>query len=274
MRPIWKGSISFGLVNIPIALYPATQREELRFHFLRKGDLSRVNNKRVAEADGKEVAWDDIVRGYEYEKGKFVVLGDDDFARVDVEATQTVDIQEFVPLKEINPIFFAKPYYMEAAKGGEKAYALLREAMRKGDRVGVAKVVIRTREHLATVKVQGEVLILELMHFASEIVDPAFVTKDKGGKIAPRELTMAHQLLESMSHRWDPEKYRDDYKEALMKVIDEKVAAGGKEVASTPRKSVKPTNVIDLVAVLKRSLAEHGNAPRKTPAKKSRRKAA
>ncbi|MBS0658131.1 MAG: Ku protein [Verrucomicrobia bacterium] len=274
MRPIWKGSISFGLVNIPIALYPATQREELRFHFLRKGDLSRVNNKRVAEVDGKEVAWDDIVRGYEYEKGKFVVLGEDDFARVDVEATQTVDIQEFVPLKDINPILFAKPYYMEAGKGGEKAYALLREAMRKGERVGVAKVVIRTREHLATVKVQGKVLILELMHFATEIVDPAFLEKDRTEKIGPRELTMATQLVDSMSNAWDPEKYHDDYREALLKVIDEKVAAGGKEISSAPKKAPKPTNVIDLVSVLKRSLAEHGTATRKAPAKKSRRKAA
>ena len=125
MRPIWKGAISFGLVNIPITLYPATRRDELRFHFLRKSDHSPINNKRVAEADGKEVAWGDIVRGYQYEKGKFVVLSDDDFSRVDIEATQTVEIQEFVEVEEINPMFFSKPYYMEPGKGGDKAYALL-----------------------------------------------------------------------------------------------------------------------------------------------------
>src|SRR5215213_3119764 len=153
MRPIWKGSISFGLVNIPITLLPATRREELRFKFLRKSDLSPINNKRVAEVDGKEVEWEEIVRGYEYEKGQFVVIKDEDFARVDVEATQTVDIQEFVELEEINPMFFSKPYYMEPAK------------------VGIAKVVIKTRQHLAGLKPQGDALVLELMHFAEELID-------------------------------------------------------------------------------------------------------
>ena len=171
MRPIWKGAISFGLVNIPITLYPATRSEELRFHFLRKTDLSPINNKRVAEVDGKEVAWEDIVRGYQYEKGKFIVLNDDDFSRVDVEATQTVDIQEFVEVAEINPMFFSKPYYMEPGKGGDKAYTLLREVLRGTKKVGIAKVVIKTREHLAAVKAQGDVLVLELMHFAEEIIE-------------------------------------------------------------------------------------------------------
>jgi DNA end-binding protein Ku len=159
MRPIWKGSISFGLVNIPITLYPATRREELRFKFLRKSDLSPINNKRVAEVDGKEVAWEHIVRGYEYEKGKFVVIKEEDFARVDIEATQTVDIQEFVELEEINPMFFNKPYYMEPAKGAGKSYSLLRDALKSTDKVGIAKVVIKTRQHLAGVKAQGDALV-------------------------------------------------------------------------------------------------------------------
>jgi DNA end-binding protein Ku len=278
MRSIWKGAISFGLVNIPITLYPATRREELRFHFLRKKDLSPINNKRVAEADGKEVPWDEIVRGYEYEKGKFVVLSDDDFARVDVEATQTVDIQEFVKLPDINPMFFSKPYYMEPGKGGGKAYALLREVLRGTDKVGIAKVVIKTREHLAAVKAQGEALVLEIMHFADEIIDVGELDLPGHLKLGKKEAEMARQLVESMSGDWDPKHYKDDYREALMEVIEEKVAAGGKAVTSRKSaKRTKPTNVVDLVSVLQKSLKEHGShRSKKKPSsrEKTHRKAA
>src|ERR1700741_3846120 len=170
-RAIWKGSISFGFVNIPIALYPATRREELKFRLLRKSDLSPVNYKRVSEKDGKEVPWDQIVKGYEYEKGKYVILKDEDFDRVDLEATQTVDIQDFVDLDEIDPMFFYKPYYLEPQKGGDKAYVLLREALADGKKVGIAKVVIKTRQYLAGVKALKDALVLELMHFAEELAD-------------------------------------------------------------------------------------------------------
>src|SRR5215831_2824354 len=146
MRAIWKGAISFGLVTIPVALYPATRREELKFRLLRTSDLSPVNYKRVAEADGKEVPWDQIVKGYEHEKGRFVVLKDEDFKRVDVEATQTVDIVDFVELDEVNPLLFSKPYYMEVGRGGDTAYSLLREAMEKTGKIAIAKVVIKTRQ--------------------------------------------------------------------------------------------------------------------------------
>ena len=152
MKAIWKGSISFGLVNIPIALYPATRTEELRFRLLRASDLSPVNYKRVAEADGKEVPWEQIVKGYEYEKGKFVVLKEEDFARVDIEATRTIDIMDFVPLEQVDPMFFSKPYYMAPEKGGDRAYVLLHDALRDSGKIGIAKVVITTREHLASVK--------------------------------------------------------------------------------------------------------------------------
>jgi len=169
MRAIWKGSISFSLINIPIALYPATRREELKFRLLRASDLSPVNYKRVADADGKEVPWDQIVKGYEYEKGKFIVLKDDDFKRADIEATQSVDILDFVELEDIDPIFFDKPYYLEPEKRGEKAYGLLREALKQSGKVGIAKVVIKTRQHLAAVKPEKNLLVLELMHFADEL---------------------------------------------------------------------------------------------------------
>ena len=270
-RAIWKGSISFGLVNIPIALYPATRREELKFRLLRKTDLSPVNYKRVAEKDGKEVQWDQIVKGYEYEKGKYVVLRDDDFQRVDLEATQTVDIQDFVDLEEIDPMFFYKPYYLEPQKGGDKAYALLRDALKDTNKVGVAKVVIKTRQYLAGVKPEDGALILELMHFADELADPEKLHVPKKLEVGKREMDMAKSLIGSMASKWQPEKYKDDYREALMEVIEEKVEAGGKEVEEKPKKAPKPTKVIDLVAVLQKSLEESG-ARKKKSTKKTRPK--
>ncbi|PYL29507.1 MAG: Ku protein [Verrucomicrobia bacterium] len=269
-RAIWKGSISFGLVNIPIALYPATRREELKFHLLRKSDLSPVNYKRVAEKDGQEVPWDQIVKGYEYEKGKYVVLKDEDFERVDLEATQTVDIQDFVDQEEIDPMFFYKPYYLEPQKGGDKAYALLRDALKDTNKVGVAKVVIKTRQYLAGVKPEDGALVLELMHFADELADPGKLHVPKKTEVGKREMSMAKSLIDSMSSKWNPEQYKDDYREALMEVIEEKVAAGGKEIEEKPKKTPKPTKVIDLVSVLQKSLEETG--AKKNSGPKSRKK--
>src|SRR5882762_9883602 len=210
MRAIWKGSISFSLINIPIALYPATRREELKFRLLRASDLSPVNYKRVAEADGKEVPWENIVKGYEYEKGKFVVLKDEDFKRVDVEATETIDIVDFVDLAEINPIFFLKPYYLEPQKGGAGAYALLKEVLAKTNKTGIAKVVIRTRQHLAAVKANGPALVLELMHFADELVDPQKLKIPAAKAPGKREIEMATTLVQQMTEKWDPKRYTDD----------------------------------------------------------------
>jgi DNA end-binding protein Ku len=266
-RAIWKGSISFGLVNIPIALYPATRREELKFRLLRKSDLSPVNYKRVAEKDGKEVPWDHIVKGYEYEKGKYVVLKDEDFERVDLEATQTVDIQDFVDVDEIDPMFFYKPYYLEPQKGGDKAYALLRDALKDSKKVGIAKVVIKTRQYLAGVKPEDGALVLELMHFADELADTGKLHLPKKVEVGKREMNMAKSLIGSMSAKWNPEKYHDDYREALMEVIEEKVEAGGKEIEEKPKKAPKPTKVIDLVSVLQKSLEQTGGAKKKSTTK-------
>jgi DNA end-binding protein Ku len=269
-RAIWKGSISFGLVNIPIALYPATRREELKFRLLRKSDLSPVNYKRVAEKDGKEVPWDHIVKGYEYEKGKYVVLKDEDFERVDLEATQTVDIQDFVDQEEIDPMFFYKPYYLEPQKGGDKAYSLLRNALKDSGKVGIAKVVIKTRQYLAGVKPEDGALVLELMHFADELADPEKLHLPKKTEVGKREINMAKSLIDSMSSKWNPEKYKDDYREALMEVIEEKVESGGKEIKEKPKKAPKPTKIIDLVSVLQKSLEQTGGKKKATA--KSRRK--
>ena len=266
-RAIWKGSISFGLVNIPIALYPATRREELKFRLLRKSDLSPVNYKRVAERDGKEVPWDQIAKGYEYEKGKYVVLKDEDFERVDLEATQTVDIQDFVNVDEIDPIYFYKPYYLEPQKGGDKAYALLRDALKESKKVGIAKVVIKTRQYLAGVKPEDGALVLELMHFADELADTGKLHLPKKAEVGKRQMNMAKSLIDSMSAKWNPEKYHDDYREALMEVIEEKVEAGGKEIEEKPKKAPKPTKVIDLVSVLQKSLEQTGGAKKKSTTK-------
>src|SRR5437667_4201357 len=205
-RAIWKGRISFGLVNIPIALYPATRREELKFRLLRKSDLSPVNYKRVAEKDGKEVSWDQIVKGYEYEKGKYVVLKEEDFERIDLEATQTVDIQDFVDQEEIDPMFFYKPYYLEPQKGGDKAYTLLRDALKDSNKVGIAKVVIKTRQYLAGVKPEDGTLVLELMHFADDLADTEKLHVPKKTEVGKREMNMAKSLIDSMSSQWNTEK--------------------------------------------------------------------
>jgi DNA end-binding protein Ku len=269
MRAIWKGSISFGLVNIPIALNPATREPELTFRLLRKSDLSPVNYKRVAEKDGREVPWDQVVKGYEYEKGKYVVLKDEDFQRVDLEATQTVDIQDFVDLDEIDPMFFYKPYYLEPQKGVDKAYVLLRDSLQESGKVGIAKVVIKTRQYLAGVKPKDGALVLELMHFAEELADTSKLRIPKKVEVGKREMNMATQLIDSMSSKWSPEKYRDDYREALMEVIEEKVEAGGKEIEDKPKKPPKPTKVIDLVAVLQKSLEQSGPGKKTSTAKRA-----
>jgi DNA end-binding protein Ku len=279
MASIWKGSISFGLVSIPVGLHPATKREELSFRLLRSGDLSPVNYKRVAEVDGKEVPWEQIVKGYEYEKGKFVVLKDEDFKRVDIEATQTIDIMDFVDLEDVNPIFFSKPYFLEPQKGGSGAYALLRDVLAKTNKAGIAKVVIRTRQHLAAVKANGEALVLELMHFADELVDQKKLKIAPGKPPAARELQMATALVENMTVEWNPERYTDDYSSALLKLIERKIESGGKDLPAAPKAAKRTGKVIDLVSVLQESLnktAQGGkaSAPKRGHKKPARKQAA
>jgi DNA end-binding protein Ku len=273
MRTIWKGSISFGLVNIPVGLYSATRSaNQVKFRMLRHSDNSPIRYKRVAEADEKEVPWDEIVKGYEYEKDHFVVLSEKDLERVKIASTQTVDIKEFVKLEEIDPMFFDEPYYLAPEKGGDKAYVLLREALKKSGKVGIAKVVIKTREHLAAVKPLDKGLVLELMHFADELVDPNELKLPGDVKVGQKEMNMAGSLIDGMSDKWDPGKFKDEYREAVMEVIEEKIAAGGKELPAAKGKAKKATNVVDLVAVLQQSLNQ-SKGGKKKPEKK-RKKAA
>jgi DNA end-binding protein Ku len=252
MRAIWKGSISFGLVYIPIAVYPATKEEKLSFRQLRATDLSPIKYKKVAEADSKEVSADQIVKGFEYERGQYVVLKEEDFAKVKIESTHSIDITDFVDLGQVDPKFFYKPYFLEPQKGGEKAYALLHRALTGTGKIGIAKVVISNREHLASVKPDGLFLILELMHFASEILSPEELKSGPVSAITEKELKMAQSLIESMSEPWEPEKYRDEYRTAVMEMIEQK--AQHKEVAGKPTPAVRATNVVDLVKVLQESL--------------------
>lgn len=251
MRAIWKGSISFGLVYIPIAVYPATKEEKLSFRQLRATDLSPIKYKKVAEADSKEVSADQIVKGFEYERGQYVVLKEEDFAKVKIESTHSIDITDFVELQQVDPKFFYKPYFLEPQKGGEKAYALLHRALAGTGKIGIAKVVISNREYLASVKPDGLFLVLELMHFASEVLTPEELNRPKMD-LNEKELKMAQALIESMSVAWEPEKYRDEYRNAVMEMIEQK--AQHKEIAGKPAPAVRATNVVDLVKVLQESL--------------------
>lgn len=251
MRPIWKGSISFGLVYIPISVYPATREEKLSFRQLRAADLSPIRYKKVAEADMKEVSADQIVKGFEFERGQYVILKDEDFEKVRIESTHSIDITDFVDLEQVDPKFFYKPYFLEAQKGGEKAYALLHKALSGTDKIGIAKVVISNREYLAAVKPDGLFLVLELMHFASEVLSPAELNRPKT-ELNDKELKMAQALIDSMSVDWQPEKYRDEYRNAVMEMIEQK--AQKKELPKVEAKAPRSTNVVDLVKVLQESL--------------------
>jgi len=257
MRPLWSGSISFGLVNIPIGLYSATNRKKVvDLNLLRDSDHSPIHYKKVAEADEKEVPREHIVKGYEYEKGKYVVLTDKDFEKVDIKSNQTVDIREFVNLSEIDPRYFDTPYYLAPQKGGAKAYDLLRKALEQTGLAGVAKVVIRPpREHLGLLKPLDGVLVLETLHFADELRDPKELDVPKA-EAGEKELKMALSLVETMSDKWKPEKYRDEYRESLMKMIEDKIKTGGKETTAPKSHKTTPGKVIDLVQLLQESIGQ------------------
>lgn len=266
-RAIWKGSISFGLVNIPVGLYSAETRDEIHFKMLDKKTMSPIHYKRVAEETTKEVPWEETVRGYEFSPGKYVVMSDEDLKRAAPEATQTIDIVDFVDLEEISPLYFDKPYYLGPDKKGAKAYALLRETLRRTGKVGIAKVVIRTRQYLAAVVARGDVLTLELLRYAHELRDASELDLPAGkAGVSDREIDMAERLVEGMVSAWEPEKYKDDYRQALMKTIEERVEAGQLEASPepAPRPERARDNVVDLMALLKQSLEEGGR-----PAKKS-----
>jgi DNA end-binding protein Ku len=251
---IWSGSINFGLVTIPVKVFTAVKSDDLSFNMLHAKDEGRIKYERVCSVDGKPVPWDEIVKGYEYEKGEYVILTDDDFKKVNPEATQSVDILEFVELDQINPMFFDKPYYLEPTKQGKHAYALLREALSTSKRVAIARVVIRTKEYIAAVKPLGDALVLELMHWADEIVDTGTLELPDSERLPEAEMKMAKMLIDAMSvEAFEPEKFTNKYHDELLAMIDARV--NGKELPQ-PKKAPARSKVVNLMDVLAKSLEE------------------
>jgi DNA end-binding protein Ku len=276
-RSIWKGSITFGLVNIPVGLYTAEEREELSLHLLDKRNMARVRYKRVNEETGKEVPWEETVRGYELGDGRYVVLSDEDLKRASPEKTQTIDILDFVDLDEISPVYFDKPYFLGPDKKGAKSYALLRETLKRTRKVGIATVVIRTKQYLAAVIPQDDVLLLEILRYPHELrkAEDLDLPSGKAG-VTDRELDMAERLVEGMVDTWEPSRFKDTYFRDLKKMIDQRVEAGQLESAPPPADEEKKparSNVVDLMALLKQSVESGGKAAKpaakKAPAKKS-----
>ena len=258
-RPLWKGSISFGLVTIPVGLYSAVENAAgLSFHLLHAKDESRIEYKRICEAEGVEVPWSEIVKGYEYAKGKHVVLTDEDFEKAIVPATQTFDVRAFVPADEIDPLFFEQPYYVApGAKGAAKAYALLRDALEEKQRVGVGTIVLRQREHLAALEPAGTALVLNTMRFADEIRSASSLDlPGRGEGWSKKEMQLAHQLVDTLAGHFDPKEYKDTYTDVLKRAIKQKLA--GKEI-SIPSPAPRP-KVVDLMSALQASLQSKGRA--------------
>ena len=275
-RALWKGSINFGLVNIPVAVYPAETSKSLDLDMLDRRDFAPIKYQRINKRTGKEVPWDQIVKGYQYEKGEYVTLTDEELRSANVEATQSVDILDFVAAAEISPVYFEKPYYLEPQKNGRRAYMLLREVLVKSNKVAIARVVIRSREHLAAVIPEWNVLILNLLRFQHELRDSKGLdipeAGSKGRAISAGELQMAERLIEAMSGPWNPAKYRDEYREDLENLIERKIKSGRPRAVSTDGRAPAPKTggkVVDIMSLLQRSVAQaqkKDDAPRRRKA--------
>ena len=280
-RVLWKGAISFGLVHIPVGLYSAEKRNSFDLTMLDRRTMKPVGFKRYNKETGEDVSWDDIVKGYEYEKDRYVVLTEEDFKRANVEATQTVDILSFVDEDEISSMYFETPYYLAPDKRGHKGYALLRETLNQTGKIGIANVVIRTRQYVAALIPVGDVIVMNTLRYANELrgTDEFEVPSSnlKAAGVNAREIEMAQRLVDSMTAKWNPEEYRDTYHEDLMALIEKRVQAGQTEVITEPSQEgeERPAKgeVIDLMALLKRSVETKGKAGKQTrPAKARGRK--
>lgn len=252
-RSIWKGSLAFGLVNIPVELYSAVRDHRPKFRLLHAKDEAPVRYERVCQTEGKPVAWEDLVKGYEYARGRFVVLTKDDFKTAAVEKTRTIDILDFVDPKEVDERYFETPYYLQPPKGSERAYVLLREAIKASGRIGIAKIILREAQHLAAVEAIDDALVLTMMRFSDELADLGEFSFPHTAEVRPAELKMARQLIENLVSEWDPSKYADEYKENLMRVINAKLkgkAPDLDDMEATPQQA----EVVDLMARLRASL--------------------
>jgi DNA end-binding protein Ku len=263
-RAMWKGSLAFGLVNIPIELYSATRDHRPKFRLLHAKDESPVRYERVCQTEGKPVGWEDLVKGYEYEKGQFVVVTKDDFKTAALEKTKTIDILDFVDPTDIDERYFETPYYLQPAKGADRSYALLREAIRDSNKVGIAKIILRDVQHLAAVEAIGDALVLTMMRFSDELADLDDFRFPRAEGIRPAELKMAKQLIEGLSAEWQPDKYTDEYRDNLMKVIQAKVK--GRQPKLRERETAQSSDVVDLMARLRASLESKGGTRAKARA--------
>jgi DNA end-binding protein Ku len=268
-RTMWKGAISFGLVTIPVAVYPATEEKTLRFNQIHEEDGGRIRMKRTCSVDGEEVPYDEIVKGYEYEKDRYVVLSDEDFDKVPVESSRAIDIVQFVDLDEIDPMLYKKSYYLVPDETGAKAYALLREALSQDNKVGIAKVSFRDKEHLAALRFKDESFVLETMYWPDEIRAADFGGVDVDLKVRAQELEMARQLIENLTAEWDPEEFTDEYREALLRIVEAKISGEEIEVVEA-----EPTaKVVDLMEALKASVAaakKQADRPDEAPAPRAK----
>jgi DNA end-binding protein Ku len=253
VRSIWKGAISFGLVTIPVKLYSATETKDVSFHQVRRSDGSRIKYKRVAAVDGEEVPYGDIAKGYELSSGETVVLTDDDFQDLPLTTSRAIDVLQFVPLEEVDPIYFEKSYYLEPDKAGTKPYVLLRDALEQSGKVAVVKIALRNRESLATLRVRNGVFVLETMLWPDEVRTPDFGFLDDDVEVRPQELAMAGSLIETLAGDFDPSQYKDEYREALQQVIEAKVE--GREVVQPAPEQPTSGTVVDLMAALRASVA-------------------
>jgi len=257
-RSMWKGAISFGLVTIPVSVFPATEEKSLKFNQLHDEDMGRIRYKRVCSIDGEEVDYEHIVKGYETEKDRYVVITDEDLDAVPVESSRAIDITQFVELDEIDPILFKKSYYLVPEETGAKAYALLRKALSEENKVGIAKVSFRDKEHLAALRFKDDVFVLETMYWPDEIRAAEFDTLDAEEKVRANEVDMAKTLIQNLTEPWKPEAYKDEYREALMDIVERKAAGQPIEVPA----AAAPARVVDLMDALKASVAA---AKKKTP---------
>lgn len=253
MRAIWSGSISFGLVNIPVKLYSGAQSHSLDLDMLRKSDLCPVKYQRICEKDGQEIPYDEIVKGYEYTDGDYIVLTDDDFEAANIEQTNTLDIMDFVKESEIDSRYFEKPYYLEPAKGGAKPYSLLCEALKASKKVGVANFLLRNKGHLGIIKAQGNLIVLNQLRYADEIRKPDELNLPEPAKIKDKEVELALTLIDQLTTTYKPEKYKDTYVEDLKKIIEDK--SKGKKPKAKSREP-KPTKVVDMISLLKKSIQQ------------------
>jgi DNA end-binding protein Ku len=272
-RSMWKGAISFGLVHIPVEMYPAVRDNTLDLTMLDRRDFSPVGFKRYNKSNQKEVPWDEIVKGYEYTSGEYVVLSDEDLRSANPEATQTIDILAFVPAEQVPELYYEQPYYLAPGKGGDKVYALLRETLRATGRIGIARVVIRVKQHLAALELVGDTIVLHTLRYADEIrsTDDLKIPEpeSKTATISDKELKMAVALVDGMSEDWHPEEYHDTYRDDVMALIERKVASNETHSITAPgpeKERAAASNVIDLVSLLQESL---GNKPARAAMEKA-----